>query len=201
MCKSNWVKAVLIVATAFGGWNAGTRWSFFTVVYGSSMEPTLRSGQLFRVHHTIPRAIERGTVVLVSRPGLPPLIKRVVGLPNETVSFHLGEVFVDGRMLREPYIPEQWTTFSWNHERIALGPDQYLVLGDNRPSSQDSRDYGPVLRSDIIGTIQVAHAPIEFLATPYYRIMAGSKSAVYGPQSPRPNQRAISSSAIAVGFR
>lgn len=168
-----WAKCaqgVLILVTALVGWWIGQRQTLFAVVRGNSMEPTLRSGQWLRLHHSLPRAIPRGTVVLVSEFPLPPFVKRVVGLPHETVSFRLGEVFIDGKMLREEYLPAYETTFSWTCDRLAARDDEYVVLGDNRLSSEDSREYGVIPRDRILAIVEVHSAPSQLLEHPCYRI-------------------------------
>ena len=134
------------------------------------MEPALHSGQLVRLHRGLPQQLPRGTIVVVSRFPEPPSIKRIVGLPQETVSFQAGEVFINGRMLRENYLPACQTTFSWNHEQLTTQNDEYVLLGDNRLTSLDSRDYGVVKRSKIIACIEGPSAPAQLLPHPYYRL-------------------------------
>ncbi len=77
-------------------------------------------------------------------------IKRIVGLPGETVHLWHGYVFINNRMLLEPYLPKRVYTFPRQRQSVfILGPDQYFVLGDNRPRSADSRMYGPVERHQL----------------------------------------------------
>jgi signal peptidase I len=85
-------------------------------------------------------------------------VKRVVGLPGETVSERDGTVFVDGRPLSNRYVPRyerDHRTGSWPR----LGPHDYFVMGDNRSSSCDSRDWGPVPRTSFIGPASVTYWP------------------------------------------
>jgi signal peptidase I len=85
-------------------------------------------------------------------------IKRVIGLPGETVSERDGVVFIDGRRLAEPYVPKaerDHRTGSWPK----LGRSQYFMMGDNRAESCDSRDWGPVDRSSFIGPASVTYWP------------------------------------------
>jgi len=85
-------------------------------------------------------------------------IKRVIGLPGETVSERNGIVFVDGRRLSERYVPaseRDHRTSTWTK----LEPDQYFMLGDNRSASCDSRDWGPVSRTSFIGPASVTYWP------------------------------------------
>src|SRR5262249_26250751 len=77
-------------------------------------------------------------------------IKRIVGLPGETVHIWRGYVYINGRILIEPYVPKR--TYTFPRKRLAvfkLGEDQYFVLGDNRSSSADSPIYGPVDRKQL----------------------------------------------------
>jgi hypothetical protein len=77
-------------------------------------------------------------------------IKRVVGLPGETVYLWRGYVFIDRKILLEPYVPKRVYTLPRLRAAVfELGPNQYFVLGDNRPESADSRIYGPVERKQI----------------------------------------------------
>ncbi len=79
-------------------------------------------------------------------------LKRLVGLPGERVDLWRGYVFINGKMLVEPYLPKYTYTFPDDRtERITfkLGSEEYFVLGDNRLCSEDSRVYGAVPRKNI----------------------------------------------------
>jgi signal peptidase I len=85
-------------------------------------------------------------------------IKRVIGLPGETVSERNGFMFVNGKRLAEPYVPaseRDHHTGSWPK----LEPGQYFVMGDNRAASCDSRDWGPVHRASFIGPASITYWP------------------------------------------
>ncbi|MEN3343347.1 MAG: signal peptidase [Actinomycetota bacterium] len=85
-------------------------------------------------------------------------LKRVIGLPGDRVSERDGFVYVDGRKLRERYVPSFYRdsgTASWPR----LGPGQYFVLGDNRIGSCDSRVWGPVPRSSFVGPVVATYWP------------------------------------------
>ena len=138
------------------------------------MEPNLHSGQVVRLNHVVPPRIVRGSIVLIDRFPLPPCAKRVVGLPGETVGFELGEVFIDGKMLWEDYLPECQTTFSWDFNQLTATPSAYVVLGDNRLTSEDSRAYGIIPRNKILALIDSPISGARLLDRPRYRILKAS---------------------------
>ena len=85
----------------------------------------------------------------LTKPNREILIKRVVGLPGETVEGRDGHVFIDGRLLIEPYLPPGVTTDTFAPETIPKG--DVWVMGDNRGDSRDSRFIGPIAESSVIG--------------------------------------------------
>ena len=122
------------------------------VVDGMSMTPTYPAGtHLYGA--PISTLLERGDVVLLDDGEEDYAVKRIVGLPSETVQLWRGHVFINREMLVEPYLPRHVYTCPAEPSRrgatFALGEDQYFVLGDNRPCSADSRTYGPVVRKQI----------------------------------------------------
>jgi signal peptidase I len=163
-------RAILIVAILLAGWKLGRQFNATTLVMGHSMEPTLHAGQVARLNRAVPADIQRGAIVLSTRRGQGLSIKRVIGLPNETVWFNRGEIFVNGRMLYEPYLLQCVTTFSWDCRTLMPKNDEFVLLGDNRLTSEDSRQYGVVPRQDIIGIIDIPGEAPELLDKPHYRI-------------------------------
>lgn len=117
-------------------------------VQGRSMEPTLRDGRavwILRAWTAGPP--RRGQIWLVEAPGGPSL-KRVLGLPGECLEMRDGDLLLQGRRLEEPYL----RTLERNEGRWEA--DQgYLLLGDNRPESRDSRAWGPLPRSAFRGRV------------------------------------------------
>jgi signal peptidase I len=114
----------------------------------ASMEPTIRAGERVRTW-PLPDRIERGGIFVVQFQGdSGKFLKRVVGLPGERVGISGGRVTIDGRPIAEPYLAPGVST-GGVHE-LQLGPDQYYVLGDNRPDSADSRFKGPVARAQLL---------------------------------------------------
>jgi signal peptidase I len=148
----------------------------FCIVSGTSMSPTLSEGSLVRAE-TISTPIDRGDVVVIDDGGSNYAIKRIVGLPGETVHIWRGYVYINGRILLEPYVPKRVYTFP--RSRLAvfkLGEEQYFVLGDNRPSSADSRLYGPVERNQLKKRVPLPDASGRarfgpFIVQPYGTIL------------------------------
>lgn len=110
---------------------------------------------------------DRGDIVVLHPPYASPnpYIKRVIGLPGETVSFHDGRVYVDGKELDEPYIATgvvtECTRGHWCS--VTVPTDSVYVLGDNREDSTDSRVFGPVKDEAIIGKAVFANWPPKII--------------------------------------
>ncbi|HEX5220915.1 MAG TPA: signal peptidase I [Verrucomicrobiae bacterium] len=126
----------------------------FSVVEGFSMYPTFLPNDVVQAR-TLHAELRRGDVVIVADTKGEEMIKRVIGLPGETVSLFRGFVYINHRRLIEPYLPKFTYTFKRDEssERSVswpLGAGQYFVLGDNRLHSADSRHYGPLARHQIL---------------------------------------------------
>jgi signal peptidase I len=121
------------------------------VVDGSSMEPTFDPGS--RVYAgPISTPLERGDIVLVDDGNKEYALKRIIGLPGEKLQLWRGYVFINRKMLREPYLAKHTYTCPDGASEISsykLGEGEYFVMGDNRGCSVDSRRYGPVNRERI----------------------------------------------------
>jgi signal peptidase I len=133
-------------------------------VEGTSMTPLISDQERIFINKFVYRfePIERGDVVVFWYPldRTKSFIKRVVGLPGDTVEIRGGHVYVNGELLQEPYIPPGAAdTGSLSPRRIPGG--QYFVMGDNRISSNDSRVFGPVTRAVIYGKAVFAYWPVD----------------------------------------
>ena len=134
------------------------------MVDGHSMEPNFHDADrliVSRINYLF-GAPQRGDIVVFNSPQNPqgePLIKRVIGLPGETVEISDAIVHIDGVALDEPYIAEPCRPASCADGVWHLGPNQYFVMGDNRNHSNDSRRFGPVKLSAIIGEALIRYWP------------------------------------------
>jgi len=126
----------------------------FTVgleVNGPSMEPSLQSGDHLLAIRTIApfTHLRRSDLVVFTRKGeAVDYIKRIVGLPGETVQIRDGRVWINGQALTEPYA--RGATLS-DFAEIQLGTKEFFLLGDHRIISRDSRNLGPISRENIRG--------------------------------------------------
>jgi signal peptidase I len=145
---------VLFIAflTAFGCYAFFT-WVLWPVkVWGDSMLPNFHHGERHFVNKLAYRAAppQRGDVIALHAPGGEVYLKRVIGLPGETVTFTNGGIAIGGRLLEEPYVdtkiiprPDDWPKLG------KLGPEDFYVIGDNRATSVR----GQVPKRDIIGKV------------------------------------------------
>jgi signal peptidase I len=134
-----------------------------TVVYGQSMEPNLVARQRliidkisYRIHPP-----HRNDIVVLDLPIMKEmLVKRIVGLPGETIAIKDGVVIINGQPLPEAF-PHGF--FEQDMAPVTLGPLNYFVLGDNRGNSNDSRSFGPVERQYIVGRVWLRYWPLNQL--------------------------------------
>lgn len=135
------------------------------IVEGPSMQPNFATGQVLvvsRLNYMFSTP-QRGEIVIFNAPGQPPdeppYIKRVIGLPGETVEIRDTKVYVNGVELFEPYINEPCEAGRCANRTWELGEGEYFVMGDNRNHSSDSRAFGPVTRERIIGEALIRYWP------------------------------------------
>jgi len=131
-----------------------------------SMVPTLKVHDRVLVNKLSYRLhpVHRGDIVVFkappdSDPGIDDLVKRVVGLPGESVSGHGGHVYINGKELAEPYLPDK--TFTTDFSPVKIPANSYWVMGDNRGNSKDSRVFGVITKGKIVGRVFVRIWPFS----------------------------------------
>lgn len=152
------------------------------LVSGASMEPNFHSGEYVIINKWsyLVRTPLRGEVVVLRFPGDPEkvrYIKRVIGLPGETIKIQDNQIFINSQRVNESaYVPVTTETAP-NLER-RLGPDEYFLMGDNRENSNDSRVFGPVERRFIFGSAFMVIWPIKYagLVIPQFYILDDQKT-------------------------
>lgn len=147
-------------------------------IEGESMEPNFHNGQFLLVSKIqyLFAPPQRGDVIIFRYPlnEKKNFIKRVVGLPGEKVEIRAGKIFVNGVRIPEPY-PYNFADYDWGP--VTIGPDEYFVLGDNRPYSSDSHSWGMLPTRDIIGKAWVSYWPSdEWGVVPDYSTAASPPS-------------------------
>ena len=139
-------------------------------VRGSSMVPTFLDGDYLltdKVTYRWMRKPEQGDIIVFQSPENQnyDFIKRIIGLPGDTIKVQNGKVFVNDNQLDENYLPVGLATRSgaFLKEGIAykIPENSYFVLGDNRNGSSDSREWGPVVREKLVGRAWFRYLPIN----------------------------------------
>jgi signal peptidase I len=129
------------------------------------MEPTFRNGQLLIINRLsyLQSEPERGQIVVFSIPTHPnrDYIKRIVGLPGEIVELRNGLIYINGQRLDEPYVIDPCSHIHCPNSIWQIGKDEYFVMGDNRNNSRDSRTFGSISRSTLIGEAVVRYWPLS----------------------------------------
>jgi len=169
-----WLAVVLVALVLAFGVRTYVAQMFF--IPSGSMLPTLQIGDRIVVDKLSYRLhdIHRGDVVVFRRPPLEhadysDLVKRVIGLPGDTIASVGGRVYIDGRPLSEPWLPdpEPLTSpspvpqaFSLTHP-YTVPAGEYFVMGDNRTNSEDSRYFGPIPASLVVGKMAFVVWPLD----------------------------------------
>ncbi len=156
------LQCILMLALSYGAYAGVSRYLYQSVeVVGESMEPTLHPADqliLNRFAYRIQEPKQLDVVVLKDPTDGAFVVKRIIARPGDAVFFRSGNVFVNGHLLREPYVMRGAPTLTGSgvqEQLVVCGKDQYFVLGDNRQNSFDSRMYGPVRRQNILGLVSL----------------------------------------------
>lgn len=177
--RTNWlVETVITVALALALYFVIQAFIVQTYrVEGRSMDDSLHDGQHLLIDKLTPRFDDysRGDVVVLHPPDEPPdstpFIKRVIGVAGEHVELRDGAVLIDGVELDEPYVDGIPTEPLDDVTAWDVGEGEVFVMGDNRDDSLDSRDFGPVRTSEIVGRAWLRFWPLDtlgILQTPTY---------------------------------
>ena len=144
-------------------------------VKGASMEPNFFDHEYLIVDEISYRFNEptRGEIVVFRYPLNPQefFIKRIIDLPGESIQFKDGRIYIynlqnpQGFLLDEPYLDESLLTSASTDAKILLGANEYYLLDDNRMASKDSRIFGPVNKSFIIGKVFFRGLPVSRITT------------------------------------
>lgn len=127
-------------------------------IEGNAMKPALNNGDKVFLNTKVGE-LKRGDIVGFYYPLEPSkfYIKRIVGLPNETIEIRDGEIYIDGKKLQEPYISQELNQTKLNFSLVKIEDNKYYVLGDNRDFSSDSRYWGTVSKDLIFGTYSLRY--------------------------------------------
>ena len=126
-----------------------------SIIDGVSMEPNLHTGEIMAVNRwqDLFGILHRGEIVTLKFPGDPEhkkYVKRLIGLPGDTVRIENGAVYINNQKSNEPYLAKG--TYTTPDMTRVLKTDEYFVMGDNRANSNDSRIWGPANKRHLIGT-------------------------------------------------
>jgi len=168
--------SIVIIAAVLLAFGVRTYVAQMFYIPSGSMLPTLQVGDRIVVDKLAYRfgSVHRGDIVVFARPPLvdadyTDLVKRVIGLPGETIGVRNGHVTINGTVLSEPWLPQPEPLsepsalsegFSLTHP-YTIPPDHYFVMGDNRPDSEDSRYFGPIPGSLIVGKMVLRVWPLD----------------------------------------
>ncbi len=153
-------------------------------INGASMEPNFHNGEYIltnKISYKL-RDPVRGDVVIFKSPMNKEIdyIKRVIGLPGDTVSLRDNAFWINGEKVEEPYLTTGTPIFGGSYlaegQSVVVPPGTYFVAGDNRPHSSDSREFGPIAKEDFIGVAIFRYFPFSLMGPvkrPAYSLPTG----------------------------
>ena len=129
-------------------------------VDGDSMKNTLKNGDILLLYKL--GSINRlDIIVLDEEKDNEKIIKRVIGLPGETVAIKKGKIYINDKVIDDEYAYGETS----DYDKVTLEDDEYFILGDNRLISKDSRYFGPIKKSEIKGKIVFRLFPFTKIGT------------------------------------
>ena len=140
-------------------------------IKGSSMEPDFHDGEFLLTDKVTYRfgKPKRDDVIVFKAPpdDSDEFIKRIIGVPNDTINIQSGKVYLNGNVINEPYLAQNTYTssgtFAKENVPFTIPNDFYFVMGDNREHSFDSRNFGLINKSKITGRAWVIYWPVSKL--------------------------------------
>ncbi|MGZ4736372.1 MAG: signal peptidase I [Acidimicrobiia bacterium] len=156
------IGGALLIAVLLRAFVIQTFW-----IPSESMVPTLKIDDRVLVNKLSYKLHDpnRGDIVVFKAPPvaktaeIKDLVKRVVGLPGETIEGKNGRIYIDGHALKESYLPKGLQSKTFGPKKVP--PDSYFLLGDNRQVSEDSTIFGPVKRDQLIGRVFLRIWPLS----------------------------------------
>ena len=138
-------------------------------IKGASMEPSFENGEYILTNKILYKLTdpERGDVVIFKAPKNPDIdyIKRIIGLPGDTVALRGNKIYVNNAPLDESYLAAGIVIFGGSflqeNREVVVPPGKYFVMGDNRPHSSDSREFGVIAKEDFIGKAILRYWPFS----------------------------------------
>lgn len=161
------VSIIVVIALVFGIVIRSFVFQSFYIPSGS-MIPTLPIGDRVLVNKLAYdfHPVHRGDIIVFrtppndrGNPAIKDLVKRVVGLPGDTVSSANGKLYINGKPLSEPYLPKG--TITTGVPTTKIPPGELWVMGDNRQDSEDSRYFGPISEKLIVGRVFLRYWPLS----------------------------------------
>lgn len=129
-------------------------------VNGSSMYPTMENGNLLVVSKIADKdKYERGDIIVFKENGNK-LIKRLIGLPGETIQIINNDIYINGNKIKD-YVDVEMEDYGILNNKIELKDNEFFFMGDNRNNSSDCRVFGPIKKENIIGKIVVSLIPFN----------------------------------------